>query len=213
MLKYFIGWLSYLFHPGVSLFSLVDKFSIIDKNARLFYNTKCFESTIDKYSYVAPGTELTKVKIGKFCSIGRECLIGLPFHPVHNISTSPIFISNSNVFKLKMVKKEVFEEYKNVVIGNDVWIGSKVIVQGGVKIGNGAIIGAGAIVTKDIPDYAIAVGVPAKVIKYRFESDMIEKLNNICWWDNEVSFLINSIDFFLNPELYPEDLIKLKSKK
>jgi acetyltransferase-like isoleucine patch superfamily enzyme len=71
--------------------------------------------------------------------------------------------------------EDLFEEIHRVEIGNDVWIGTKVIIMGGVKIGDGAIIGAGSIVTKDIPDSAIAVGVPAKVIKNRFEN--VEELN------------------------------------
>lgn len=72
-----------------------------------------------------------------------------------------------------------------IIIGNDVWIGQGVTIikKHGIKIGNGAVIGAGALVTKDVPDYAIVVGTPARIMKYRFESRVIEELQKIQWWD------------------------------
>ena len=76
-----------------------------------------------------------------------------------------------------------FDTQKPVFIGNDVWIGLNVVVMDGVSIGDGAVIGAGAVVTKDIPPYAIAVGVPAKVIKYRFSEDIIHRLLKTRWYD------------------------------
>ena len=80
-------------------------------------------------------------------------------------------------------------------IGNDVWIGTNAIVMDGVKINDGAIIGAGAIVTKEIPPYAIAVGVPAKVIKYRFSQEIIDKLMELRWWDYPEDFIVNELPF------------------
>lgn len=97
------------------------------------------------------------------------------------ISTSP------EIYK---IVEENYNELKNPpVIMNDVWIGSKAIVLQGVKIGNGAIIAAGAVVTKDVPSYAIVAGVPARIIKYRFSEDIIKKIENTKWWDNEESWI------------------------
>ena len=72
---------------------------------------------------------------------------------------------------------------KRTYIGNDVWIGENVTIKDGVKIGNGAVIGTAAVVTKDVPPYAIVAGVPAKIIKYRFDDKKIQLLQDIKWWD------------------------------
>lgn len=81
------------------------------------------------------------------------------------------------------------EDYKTI-IENDVWIGSNVVVLNGLHIGTGAIIGAGAVVTKDVPPYAIVVGNPARIIKYRFDKEMIKKLLKSKWWELEAEEMI-----------------------
>lgn len=140
---------------------------------------------VEDYSYISRNSYVKNTDIGKFCSIGPNFCCGLGIHPTNGISTSPMFYSTlkQNGFSLTEVDKVV--ESKQIIIENDVFIGANVTVLDGVKIGNGAIIGAGAVVTKDIPPYAIAVGVPAKVVKYRFENDQIEQLQKIEWWNFE----------------------------
>jgi len=83
-----------------------------------------------------------------------------------------------------------------IIIGNDVWIGSKVMIMGGVSIGNGAIVGAGAVVSKDIPPYAITVGNPVKIIRYRFDREYIDKLLKIKWWNWSIDFLKKNQKYF-----------------
>ena len=68
-------------------------------------------------------------------------------------------------------------------IGNDVWLGRNVIITNGANIGNGVIAAAGAVITKDVPDYAVVAGVPAKIVKYRYTKEQIAALNKIAWWD------------------------------
>ena len=70
-----------------------------------------------------------------------------------------------------------------IKIGNDVWLGRNVIITNGANIGNGVIAGAGAIITKDVPDYAVVLGVPARIVRYRYTKEQIEKLNKIAWWN------------------------------
>ena len=123
--------------------------------------------------------------IGNFCSFGRRVVLGHGIHPINFLSTSPYFYLN--VFKYQResmpMHEEFLEEIPPIHIGNDVWIGDGVFVKNGITIGDGAIIGARVVVTKDIPPYAIAVGNPAKVIRYRFDAQTIKDLLETKWWD------------------------------
>lgn len=138
------------------------------------------------YSYVGGRCRLQNCKIGKFCSIGAEVLIGLGVHPLHYKSTHPGFYAkDSSYYGFEPEYKNEFPEYKPVTIGNDVWIGTRAIILDGVHIGDGAVVGAGAVVTKDVPPYAVVGGVPAKVIKYRFNPETISQLLQEKWWDKK----------------------------
>nr|WP_302694185.1 CatB-related O-acetyltransferase [uncultured Prevotella sp.] len=90
-------------------------------------------------------------------------------------------------------------------MGNDVWIGSSVIILGGVTIGHGAIIAAGAIVNKDVPPYAIVAGVPARIIRYRFNDEQIEKILKDPWWKKSEQWLRERVKDFANIQQYIEN--------
>ena len=125
---------------------------------------------LDVRHFGSPSESLT---IGSYCSIGPQCVFLLGGeHPYDRISTYP--------FRMKYVDRQNESVSKGeVIIDNDVWIGFGCIIMSGVHIGQGAVVAAGSIVTKDVPPYAIVAGIPAKVIKYRFEEDVIAKLQNI----------------------------------
>ena len=92
-------------------------------------------------------------------------------------------------------RKGISETFiKPCEIGNDVWIGDNVFIKSGVKIGDGAVVGAGAVVTKDVPPYAVVVGVPARVIKYRFDEKTIAELLELKWWDLDAQ-IVKSLPF------------------
>lgn len=209
MIKYILGLILNIFNNRISLWSLVDYKSKISKKAKIYRKTKIFNSQVGDYTYIAPNTSIVCVNIGKFCSISEHCSIGLATHSLKNVSTSPIFTSSNNALKKEWVNKNIFEEYSKTVIGNDVWIGTRVIIMGGVKIGNGAVIGAGSIVTKNVPDYAIVVGVPARIIKYRFEENILNELNKIEWWNNTEDTLKTNINIFQKENINLNDLHKL----
>lgn len=138
---------------------------------------------IGDYSYINYGSVIgPKTLIGKFCSIAYNSLIGLYEHPTNFVSTHPAtygIYGGKNLFGLQ----DTFADKPAPIIGNDVWIGANAVVLRGVTINDGAIIAAGAVVTKDVPAYSIVAGVPAKIIKYRFDKETIEFLQNLKWWD------------------------------
>ena len=135
------------------------------------------------YSYIAKNASISHCEIGKFCSVGPNFCCGLGLHPTDGISTSPMFYSTARQNGISLCKESIYEEMKHTVIGNDVFIGANVTVLDGVHISDGAVIGAGAVVVDDIPPYGIAVGVPAKVVKFRFDDETVGRLLAKKWWD------------------------------
>ena len=159
--------------------------SKISKYSELKKPYKILNSQINDFTYLSTNSYVNLASIGKFCSIGPNFLCGWGIHPINGISTSPMFYSIRNQNGTTLSKVDKVEERKPIKIGNDVFIGANVTVLDGITIGDGAVIGAGAVVSKDIPPYAIAVGCPVKVIKYRFDEEKIEALLKIKWWEFE----------------------------
>ncbi len=178
--------------------------SDISKYAKVVSPAQIGVSKVGDYTYISRNSMMSLTKIGKYCSIGPNFCCGWGIHPVNGLSTSPAFYSTGMQTGKTFCKFNKIEERKSISIGNDVFIGMNVIVLDGVTIGDGAIIGAGTVVSKDIPPYAIAVGSPVKIIKYRFNETQIDALLKIKWWDftenelQDVEKYFFEIDKFIN---------------
>lgn len=166
------------------------KNSKIDKTSSVGAESSVIDSTIGKHSFCGYNCMILSTDIGMFCSIGSNCEIGGANHTIDWLSTSPVFNINKDQINKKYSKHNFNPIEKRVGIGNDVWLGSKVIIKSGVKIGNGAIVGAGSVVTKNIPDYEIWAGNPAKFIRKRFDDEIIDKLLHVKWWNFDEEKLI-----------------------
>lgn len=171
------------------------------------------DSKIGSYTYICDNSMLDNCEVGNFCSIASNVQVISSTHPTDSfVSTSPVFHSLQKQCGITFVKERKFEEIlsvggRTVKIGNDVWIGQNAIIMGGKTIGNGAIIAAGAVVTKDVPDYAIVGGVPARLIRYRFDEDTIIKLNKSEWWYRPIEWIKSHSHDFSNIHLFSSFLI------
>ena len=213
MIKYLLGLLKFLFHPGVSLFCKIDNNSEVDRRAKVNSSTQIFNSTLGRYSYIGRHSCLICAKVGSFCSMGDEVKVGLGIHTLDKLSTCPIFTEKYNGTGSSWVDTNSAEPFKQVVVGNDVWIGERVMIMGGATIGDGSVIGAGAIVTKDVPPYTIVAGVPAKPIRKRFSEDIITRLEELKWWDMPEDKLKENIALFQKENVTVEELERLMEEK
>ncbi|MFC0271053.1 DapH/DapD/GlmU-related protein [Metabacillus herbersteinensis] len=148
-------------------------------------NTLMEETSFGDYSYTAGDAQIIYAEIGKFCSIASHVRINPGNHPMWRVTQHHATYRSAQYGFGEADESEFLnwrKEHK-VKIGHDVWIGHGAIVMPGVTIGTGAVIGAGAVVTKDVPPYMIAVGVPAAPLRPRFPKEIAEKLLQIEWWN------------------------------
>lgn len=151
------------------------------------------------FTYVSDNCRINNTKIGKFCSIGPYVKCGIGKHPTRDfVSTHPVFFSNKRQCGVSFVDEVKFVENVTVNIGNDVWVGANAVIMDGVIIGDGVIVAAGAIVTEDVPPYAIVGGVPAKLIRYRFTEEVINRLLVLKWWDKDITWIKHRAGLFCN---------------
>lgn len=170
-----------------------------DNNSYFLENVTAYNFTIGKHSYVANNSIIYHCNIGNYCSIGPHVIIGFGDHPTNLLSTSPSIYLNDAIFPQQEIDNILESHFKSVEIGNDVWIGAGAYIKNGVKIGNGAIIGSGSVVTKSIGSYEIVAGVPTKLIRMRFQDDIIQLLNIINWWDWDIDKIIKFRDIIRHP--------------
>lgn len=189
----------------ISLLAFFDQRCTFEDNVYLDRFCTFHKVNVGRFTYFGYGCNVSNCSIGRFCSVAGDVKIGLGKHPFDRVSTSPVFYSFNNRFRVKWNNDETVIESEPTIIGNDVWIGTNAIIVGGVTVGNGAVIAAGAIVTRDVEPFAIVGGVPAKTIKYRFDKDTVDKIEHIKWWEWNENRIRDNISKFNSVE----DLLKL----
>ncbi len=156
-------------------------------------------SSFGDFSYISDNSVICETKMGKFCSIGPNVRIAPGKHPTHTfVSTHPAIYSNPAYCLKNFQNKDHHNPTRKVTIGNDVWICANAVIADGVKIGDGAIIASNSVVNSDVEPYTIVGGVPAKLIRKRFNDEQIEVLKDTEWWNKEYDWIEKNSHLFLN---------------
>jgi len=178
----------------------------LNPGARVIKSTICGPLFLNKNSQVGPDVVagkyfgmnescfIARATIGAYCAVGARTAINPFNHPsdwlsIHEFQYHPRSFDWVEEYTDFERLERTPDMFARVVVGNDVWTGHNVNVVAGVKVGDGAIIAAGSVVTKDVPPYAIAAGVPATIKRHRFPEKTIERLLRVKWWELELSEL------------------------
>ncbi|MBD2187767.1 Vat family streptogramin A O-acetyltransferase [Pseudanabaena mucicola] len=140
--------------------------------------------------------------IGKFCALARgvKFIMNGANHKLDGFSTYPFYIFG-NGWEKSTPRPEEFPFKGDTIIGNDVWIGYESVIMAGVKIGDGAIIASKSVVVTDVPPYSIFGGNPAKCIRQRFDSEIVESLLEIAWWNWDIDKITSNLDKILSADI------------
>jgi acetyltransferase-like isoleucine patch superfamily enzyme len=186
------------------LFRIIKKLRLREfVNSRIHYTSKVeagssiVNSFFDRYSFCGYDCTIINASIGSFVCIADSVSIGLAAHPLEYVSMSTVFLSQRDSVRRKLSRHSSPCSSRRTFIGSDVWIGKSALIKQGVSIGTGAVVGMGSVVTKDVPPYAIVVGNPARIIRYRFDKEKIDLLLDSKWWTFDVrtiSYAAQSID-------------------
>ncbi|RYZ93431.1 CatB-related O-acetyltransferase [Neorhizobium sp. DAR64861/K0K2] len=140
--------------------------------------------SVGAFSYINGKGRFTNVRIGRYCSIAEGVEIGYPEHPTNWLSTSPVQYLRPNwATVVGDWKRMAHTTIKETVIQHDVWVGVGAFIRTGVTVGTGSIIGAHAVVTKDVPPYSIVAGNPGRLVRKRFEPELIDEMLETRWWE------------------------------
>lgn len=168
-------------YPGSRIESVIPK-PLTIRTGTIVKHDVYIESTLEylgRHCYIGAGAAILHcTQIGDFSSISQGARVGLPPHALDHVGSAHLFAYPSSGW----VEVATHEPGPPATLGCDVLLSANVLVLSGVRIDHGAVVGAGAVVTKNVPAYAIAAGVPAEVIGWRFEEGLREELAAAEWW-------------------------------
>lgn len=156
--------------------------SKLEKTVRVDIGSVISNSVMGRYSYIGRNTSISNTEVGSFACISNYCAVGGGRHPIEWAAMSPVFNNSGGILKKKYATHD-YVTAKKTYIGNDVWIGAHCLIKSGVTIADGAVIGMGAVVTRDVGPYEVWAGIPAKLIKKRFDENTIQALIKSQWWN------------------------------
>lgn len=180
---------------------------VFERPALLFNPRRLKNCSIGAFTYIngRGSTALYRCRVGRYCSIGEDTVLGPPEHPMEHLSTHPFAFSRPHhlpdfyeVPEFAALAPDGGPEPPlppPTTIGHDVWVGSGAFIKRGVNVGHGAIIAAHAVVTRDVPPYAIVVGMPGKPMRLRFPAATVQRLLAIAWWNYDLAPHKTTIDF------------------
>lgn len=178
---------------------VVDEKTRLSRFNVLFDGVVLIDTTVGDHTYFQKNSTVMVCDIGKYCSIAMQAFIGLPQHEIDTVSSHPVFYLRDTPLARKYCKSNRSKPDRRTAVGHDVWIGHGALLMSGVRVGTGAIVGAGSVVTRDVPDYAIVGGAPAKIIRYRFDELLREQLLESKWWEMSDEWLEAHVDLFSRP--------------
>ncbi len=181
--------------------------SSIHRTAKIESGSHVVNSSLNKYSFCGYDCTIINCDIGAFCSIANNVSIGGARHPLEWVSTSPVFYEGRDSVKKKFSEHRRRKPLKTI-IKNDVWIGEKAIIKEGVTISDGAVIGMGSVVTKDVGPYCIAAGSPARIIRRRFDEEMVNEMVRLEWWNFDDNKLKKYAQYITDPRRFLDELKK-----
>lgn len=175
--------------------------SKIHSTSKVESGSSVYYSSFDRHSFCGYDCDLYYAEIGSFTSIANQVVIGGARHPMEWVGMSPVFYKGRDSVKKKF-SLHPLDPAPITSIGHDVWIGRSAIILSGIAVGNGAVVGAGSVVTKDVPPYGIVAGNPAKLIRYRFDKEIVENLEKIRWWELDDHTLDDLARHIRDPNLF-----------